>query len=209
MNKLNKIYFHYGAMNASKSSSLLQAAYNYGERDLNVVLFKPNFDTRETTESKIISRIGLEGECVLLPITNEVNSTNDKFILHNKLYHSLNENIKAIFIDEVHFFSLEAFLDILKIAYEKCPDAPIMTYGLRNSFNGIPFPVVTWLLTNAEKLVEVKTICWCGSKATHNLMMDKDGNAIKDKNLNPIELGGNEKYISLCRTHWDMGKTKA
>lgn len=188
-----KLYFRYGAMNSSKTANALMVKYNYEERNQNVLLMKPSIDNRDG-ECSIKSRAGLSEECRL--ITADMNVYDVV-----KQYMAENEQIHCVIIDEAQFLSkyqvyhLTRIVDDLKI--------PVVCYGLRTDFQGNLFDGSQWLLAWADTIEEIKTICWCGRKATMNARYKGD-KVIKEGVQ--IELGGNDKYISLCRSHWHDGK---
>lgn len=176
-------------MNAGKSTLLLQASYNYRERGMRTLLFIAALDER-AGKGKIGSRIGLE--CEAIP-----------FGRHDDLYARIEEEqareaIACIFVDEAQFMSegqvwqLARAVDDLKI--------PVMAYGLRTDFQGKLFPGSLALLAIADTLREVRTICECGRKATMVVRLGADGKPLQDGAQ--IDVGGNEKYVSLCRAHW-------
>lgn len=181
-----KLYYRYGAMGSSKTANALMVKYNYEERGQKVLLTKPGIDTRDGVH-KIASRCGLESECTLFEDINENNV----------------KNYDCIIVDEAQFLTkkqaqlLVHFVDDLNI--------PVVCYGLRADFQGNLFEGSKWLLAWADTIEEVKTICWCGKKATYNARLDEKGNVIKEGEQ--IVLGANDKYIGLCRKHWAQGKT--
>ncbi len=192
-----KIYLTYSAMNSGKSTALIQAAYNYQERGMRVLIFKPPFDTRDTPEAKVCSRIGLEANAFVIP--EDVQALKD--LLES---YTLVTPPSAIFIDEVQFVSVEHLVVFADFCQRV--DIPLLTYGLRNSYDGKGFPGSDWLLRHADKLVELKTICFCGKKATHNLMVI-DGESVLDTlPAGNMVLGGNELYHAVCRKHFALGQ---
>lgn len=186
-----KLYFYYSAMNAGKTTNLLQSNFNYHERGLNTLLFTPAIDTR-FGYGKIVSRIGISEEAI--PFDKDfsffqfVEKTNNNLTLH------------CIFVDEAQFLTKEQVLDLGRIADEL--DVAVLTYGLRSDFMGEPFEGSKYLLTIADHLCEIKTICHCGSKATMNAKIDGSGKIVTKGEQ--IDIGGNEKYISLCRMHYSQ-----
>lgn len=184
------VYFYYSAMNAGKTTLLLQARHNYLERGMHVLCLKPATDTREQA-GFITSRIGLNAPCTML-------DSNASF--YNIICHELGavRRLDCVLVDEAQFLTEkqveEAFLvcDTLGI--------PVMCYGLRSDFLGHPFPASTRLLAKADNIVELKTICYCGKKATMNLRVNSKGDAVTSGEQ--IMVGGNDSYISLCRKHF-------
>ena len=185
-----KLYFNYGAMNAGKSTILLQAAYNYDERGMRTVLLKPSLDNRGGTQEKITSRIGLSNNAIVFNQTADLMSLVEEIHSENK--------IDCVLVDEAQFLSLDQVWQLSSIADQL--RIPVMCYGIRTDFRGDLFPGSAALLAVADNLKEIKTLCWCGRKATMNMRFGKDGQAVSDGTQ--IEVGGNERYISLCRKHW-------
>ena len=184
-----KLYFSYSAMNAGKSTILLQASHNYFERGMRTMLITSNLDNR-VKKGKITSRIGLSEDAELFDNKTNIYSLIDKFNFKNK--------ISCVLIDEAQFLSddqvwqLSDVVDKLKL--------PVMCYGLRTDFLGKLFSGSEILLSIADEIREIRTICHCGKKATMVIRQDDKGNVIKSGAQ--IEIGGNEKYTSLCRLHW-------
>jgi len=185
-----KLYFYYSAMNAGKSTTLLQSSYNYHERGMETILFAPNFDSR-FGEPAIYSRIGLKQKATLY----------DKdFNLFNYVEKRLGEmeNLRCVLLDEAHFLTKAHVAQLVMIA--KKLGIPVLCYGLRSDFLADPFPGSTYLLAWADELVEIKTICHCGSKATMNVRIDSKGQPVKTGNQ--VHVGGNDQYISVCMKHF-------
>jgi len=184
-----KLYFSYSTMNAGKSTVLLQASHNYGERGMKTMLFTAELDNRSKV-GNISSRIGL----------SEKAST---FNNNDNLFYSVEKRLKkdkisCVFVDEAQFLTdkqvweLSDVVEILKV--------PVMCFGLRTDFQGKLFEGSSTLLAIADELKEIKTICHCGKKANMVVRVDSNGKVLKEGAQ--IEIGGNEKYISLCRKHW-------
>lgn len=190
-----KLYFYYSAMNAGKSTVLLQSNYNYHERGMDTILFTPEIDTRYGL-GKIASRIGLSADAI--PFDSQYNLYEHV----EKKIAAGSPNLKCILVDEVHFITkqqvsqLTDITDILKL--------PVLTYGLRTDFLGEPFEASRYLLAWADELIEIKTICHCGSKATMNVRIDSNENPIKEGAQ--FEVGGNDRYVSTCRKHFKLGQ---
>jgi thymidine kinase len=184
-----KVYFYYSAMNAGKSTVLLQSSYNYQERGLHTLLFVPAIDTR-AGGGRIESRIGLHADAMILPADENV-------FAHVKAAHAA-QPVACVLIDEAQFLTrpqveqLTDCADVLNI--------PVLCYGLRTDFQGQLFPGSAALLGLADSLVELKTICHCGRKATMNLRVGSDGRGVKEGAQ--VEIGGNERYIAMCRRHY-------
>lgn len=184
-----KLYFNYSAMNAGKSTTLLQSAFNYRERGMEVAIFTAAIDHRSGT-GKIVSRIGLEEAAeTFAPDT-------DLFAIVKKL-HSKNE-LACIFVDEAQFLSTAQVRELARVVDEL--RLPVLCFGLRTDFQGKLFEGSEALLAIADELRELKAICFCGAKATMNLRIDSDGKAVREGDS--IEIGGNERYIALCRRHF-------
>lgn len=185
-----KLYFYYSAMNAGKSTVLLQSAYNYRERGMDTILFTPSLNHRDGA-GKIASRIGLSAEAV---------QYDDNFNFYKYAKHEIerNPNIKCALIDEAQFMSkdqVEQVTDIVDYL-----DIPVLAYGIRTDFKGEPFPGSLYLLAWSDNLVEIKTICHCGRKASMNMRIDEEGNKITEGEQ--VQIGGNESYMSVCRQHF-------
>lgn len=187
-----KLYFRYSAMNAGKTTQLLQVKYNYEERGQNVFLIKPVIDNREGNE-KIKSRIGLESDAVL------IDSDTDLLLLIRKNLEQC--PINCIIIDEAQFLSKTQVYQLASIVDELY--IPVIAYGLRSDFKGNLFSGSEALLALADSIEELKTICWCGKKAIMNTRL-LNGKPVYEGEQ--IQIGGNESYISLCRKHWREGK---
>ena len=184
-----KLYFSYSAMNAGKSTVLLQASHNYGERGMQTMLFTAKLDNRSSV-GNITSRIGLSEKALTFEnkdnLFNLVEKGNRK------------EKISCVFIDEAQFLTSNQVWELSEVV-EKL-NIPVMCYGLRTDFQGNLFEGSARLLAIADELKEIKTICHCGKKAIMVVRLDSDGKVIKEGAQ--IEIGGNEKYVSLCRKHW-------
>ena len=189
-----KLYFHYSTMNAGKSTMLLQASYNYQERGMRTVVLIAAFDER-AGRGRISSRIGLSAEAI--PFEPE----NDLYAQIERMH--AQAPIACVFVDEAHFMTelhvwqLAHIVDRLGL--------PVMAYGLRTDFRGKLFPASRELLAIADELREVRTICHCGRKATMVVRLDGEGRVLREGAQ--IEVGGNEKYVSLCRRHWEDAMT--
>ena len=185
-----KLYFYYSAMNAGKSTVLLQSAHNYKERGMDTLLYTPEIDDRFGA-GKISSRIGLSSDAI--SFTQDFNFYHDA---ERRL--SKNHNIKCILIDEAQFLTKKQVMQLTDIVDKL--NIPVLAYGLRSDFRGEPFDGSLYLLIWADNLIEIKTVCHCGKKAIMNARIDKHGHPIKTGEQ--IQIGGNEKYISMCRKHY-------
>ena len=185
-----KLYFSYSTMNAGKSTLLLQASYNYRERGMRTVLFIAAFDDRGGA-GRIASRIGLDSEA------HTFRPQDDLYAILQTL--KADGDIACAFVDEAQFLTEAQVWQLARVADRL--KIPVMTYGLRTDFRGQLFPGSQTLLALADELREVRTICHCGRKATMVVRMDDQGKVIHEGAQ--IEVGGNEKYVSYCRRHWD------
>ncbi len=184
-----KVYFYYAAMNAGKSTVLLQSSYNYRERGLRTLLFTPAIDTRYGA-GRIESRIGLHaGACSL---------GQDDNLLERVLGEHARQAVACVLIDEAQFLTPAQVWQATDLADKL--DIPVLCYGLRTDFQGQLFPGSAALLGLADTLVELKTICHCGRKATMNLRVDGEGRAVREGAQ--IEIGGNDRYVAICRRHF-------
>lgn len=198
-----QLYFYYGTMGSGKSLDLIRTAYNYKERGMNPIILKSKIDTRENTEECIISsRTG--SNCKAEWIYNNTNIYNyiiDKLRYYESIKDTVKINIDVIIIDEIQFLNKEQILQLSDIVTEL--NIPVICYGLKNDFKGNLFPAIETLLVYADKLIEIKSICWCGRKANHNARIINN-KIIKDGEQ--IQIGGNESYIALCNKHFKEGK---
>lgn len=188
-----KLYFYYSAMNAGKSTMLLQSNYNYHERGMDTLLFTAQIDNRYQT-GKIYSRIGLEADAIVFDHSlNLLNKT--KQVL------DAGKDIRCVLVDEAHFLSKDQVLQLSDVADDL--SIPVLAYGIRTDFRGELFPGSGALLAVAEELIEIKTICFCGRKATMNMRIDAKGDAVKQGEQ--VEIGGNERYLATCHKHFKQG----
>lgn len=184
-----KVYFYYAAMNAGKTTVLLQSSYNYRERGMRTLLFTPAIDTRYGT-GRIESRIGLRSSAISL-------TGSDDIIARVRSEHQL-KAVACVLVDEAQFLTPEQVWQLAEVA--DLLDIPVLCYGLRTDFQGKLFPGSATLLGIADDLTELKTICYCGRKATMNLRIDKEGRAASEGDQ--VEIGGNTRYIATCRRHF-------
>ncbi len=184
-----KVYFYYSAMNAGKSTVLLQSSYNYRERGMHTLLFVPAIDTRAGT-GRIQSRIGLGSDAMALAATENIFD-------HVKAAHAAHP-VACVLIDEAQFLT-RAQVEQLTDVCDRL-DIPVLCYGLRTDFQGQLFTGSAALLALADNLIELKTICHCGRKAIMNLRVGPDGRAVKEGAQ--VEIGGNERYVAMCRRHY-------
>ncbi len=184
-----KLYFYYSAMNAGKTTTLLQSSYNYNERGMETLLYIPAFDDRAGV-GKIASRIGLNAQAI--PFERAFDFLID---VREKLSQ---KSIQCILIDEAQFLTqgqVEQLTDIVDIL-----SIPVLAYGLRTDFLGELFEGSKYLLGLAENIIEIKTICHCGRKATMNMRIDEYGHAVRKGAQ--VEIGGNSRYVAVCRKHY-------
>jgi thymidine kinase len=181
-----KLYFYYSAMNAGKSTVLLQSSHNYHERGMKTLLLTPVINQRDG-EGKITSRIGLTKDA------KSFKQEDDLYLLVNGTHEQA--PIACVLIDEAQFLNRPQVEQLAKVA-DKI-GIPVLCYGLRTDFQGNLFPGSAALLGWADNLIELKTICQCGRKATMNLRTDAEGNPIKEGEQ--VEIGGNESYVAMCR----------
>ena len=188
-----KLYFNYSSMNAGKSTALLQANHNYLERGMKTKMFTFSGDNRYE-ENRIDSRIGISADA--LPFSEDTD-----------LFQSLIEDkdqieIKCVLIDEAQFLTKKQVAQLGKIADEL--DTAVLAFGIRTDFQGELFEGSKYLLAWADNLKEIKTVCWCGRKATMVVRLDKEGNIVSQGEQ--LEIGGNEKFVPLCRAHFNKKK---
>ncbi|MCR5449437.1 MAG: thymidine kinase [Solobacterium sp.] len=182
-----KLYFYYGAMGSSKTANALMAEYNYTERGQRALLAKTSIDTRDGVNI-IRSRIGLQKECILLDAICEMSDEELK-------------QYDAVIVDEIQFAKREQ-IDFLAHIVDDL-NVPVLCYGLRSDFQLNLFEGSERLLAIADELKEVKTVCWCGKKATCNARYNKHGIV---RSGAQVMLGANDDYIALCRKHFLEGK---
>lgn len=184
-----KLYFYYSSMNAGKSTALLQSSYNYRERGMNTLLLAPELDHRYGI-GRVTSRIGLESSARTFRSSDDlekiVSDSHSKTRLH------------CVLVDEAQFLSKDQVFQLGNVADEL--NVPVLAYGLRTDFRGEPFEGSLYLLAWADNLKEIKAICHCGSKATMVVRQDSNGETVTDGDQ--VEIGGNDRYISLCRKHF-------
>ena len=184
-----KLHFFYSTMNAGKSTALLQSNHNYKESNLKTLLFVPK-SIADKSNGKIISRIGLEADAIIV---------NNEYDFYNEISKKQSEKISCIFVDEAQFLTKKQVHGLGKIADEL--NIPVMTYGIRTDFQGELFEGSQELLALADNLKELKTICSeCDKKATMVVRLDSNGKVLLEGEK--ILIGGNEIYKTLCRKHF-------
>ena len=188
-----KLYFNYSSMNAGKSTALLQANHNYLERGMKTKMFTFSGDNRYE-ENRIVSRIGISADA--LPFSEDTD-------LFQSLIEDKNQReIKCVLIDEAQFLTKKQVSQLGRIVDEL--DTAVLAFGIRTDFQGELFEGSKYLLAWADNLKEIKTVCWCGRKATMVVRLDKKGNIVSQGEQ--LEIGGNEKYVPLCRAHFNKKK---
>jgi len=186
---MSKVYFYYSAMNAGKSTVLLQSSYNYQERGMRTSIFAPAVDQRAGL-GRVASRIGLSAAA------NPFTPTDDLFKIIETQHGEA--KLACVLIDEAQFLTRPQVEQLCRVADEL--DIPVLCYGLRTDFQGQLFEGSGALLALADDLSELKTICKCGRKATMNLRVGPDGRAVREGAQ--VEIGGNERYVAMCRRHY-------
>jgi thymidine kinase len=185
-----KLYFYYSAMNAGKTTTLLQSAYNYRERGMRALILTPQLDTR-AGEGVVASRIGLRADAQRFTRSDDLLALAEADIaLHGKLDCVLVD--EAQFLSKAQVWQLSDVVDALRI--------PVLAYGLRTDFRGELFEGSQYLLAWADNLIEIKTICHTGKKATMVVRVDERGRAVTDGPQ--VEIGGNERYVSVSRAEF-------
>ncbi|MGN5375325.1 MAG: thymidine kinase [Sphingomonas hengshuiensis] len=184
-----KLYFYYASMNAGKSTTLLQADFNYRERGLTTMLFTAAIDTREGAGT-IGSRIGLSAPAA--PFDADTDLLESVGAQHRQ------HAVGCVLVDEAQFLSAAQVDQLAQVADDL--GVPVLAYGLRTDFRGELFPGSARLLAIADALIELKSVCTCGRKATMNLRVDPQGRAVRDGQQ--TEIGGNDRYVALCRRHF-------
>lgn len=185
-----KLYFSYAAMNAGKSTLLLQAAHNYRERGMRTLLLTAALDDR-AGQGVIASRLG-QSEAADLFSTQDDLFAKVEALLEQAPIH-------CILVDEAQFLTAQQVWQLARVADRL--GVPVMCYGLRTDFQGRLFPGSSELLAIADSLREIRTICDCGAKATMVVRLSSDGRVITEGDQ--VDIGGNERYLSLCRRHWE------
>ena len=179
-----KLYFRYGAMGSSKTANAVMVQYNYRERGCEVLMLKPKLENRDGA-TIVRSRCGLEAECRYVEDLPQIDLS----------------GIACVIVDEAHFLTRSQVRTLVDIVDDY--NIPVICYGLRTDFRGELFEGSRELLCWADTIEEIKTICWCGRKATFNARVN-NGRIVREGEQ--IMLGGNSTYISLCRRHWKSGE---
>ncbi len=187
-----QLYYRYSTMNAGKTIELIKVAYNYEERGKRVLVLVPGIDDRYG-QGLVSSRIGVSRAATVI--------NDDTNILKLFMEENEREKIDCVLVDECQFLLKHHVQELVEIvdSYE----TPVLTYGLKNDFANELFPGSYYLLVYADKIEEIKTICWCGRKATMVARI-VDGKFVKTGDQ--IVIGGNDMYVSLCRKHYNDGR---
>ena len=178
-----KLYFRYGAMGSSKTANAIMVQYNYYERGQNALMLKPRLDNRDG-ERIVGSRSGLSAPCRYVEELDAIDPS----------------AYDCIIVDEAQFLTKAQVQRLVSIVDEQ--NVPVICYGLRADFQGNLFEGSKWLLAWADTIEEIKTVCWCGRKATFNARV-QNGHIVREGEQ--IMMGGNSAYVSLCRRHWKDG----
>ncbi|MEN9717340.1 MAG: hypothetical protein RIQ99_218 [Pseudomonadota bacterium] len=184
-----KLYFYYSSMNAGKSTTLLQADFNYRERGMATMLWTAALDDRGG-EKAIESRIGLYAQAHRFEPGTDLW---DRITAAHRA-----EALSCVLVDEAQFLTEAQVWQLAKVA--DSAGIPVLCYGLRTDFQGELFPGAKVLLGIADSLVELKAVCHCGRKSTMNLRVDAEGRAVQQGAQ--TEIGGNDRYVALCRRHF-------
>lgn len=178
-----KLYFRYGAMGSSKTANAIMVVYNYHERGQKALMLKPAIEKRDG-QATVASRSGLSAPCVYMEDIDSIDI----------------QSYDCLVVDEAQFLTKAQVEKLVHIVDDL--GVPVVCYGLRADFRGNLFEGSMWLLAWADSIEEVKTVCWCGRKATCNARIE-NGRVVKVGEQ--IVLGGNESYTALCRKHWAEG----
>ena len=182
-----KLYFYFAAMNAGKSTVLLQSSYNYRERGMHTLLFTPAIDDR-FQQGAVYSRIGLSEQAIAFSGDED---------LYQKVIEQ-NQKYACVLVDEAQFLTRVQVQQLTEITDQL--GIPVLAYGLRTDFRGELFEGSQYLLAWADELIEIKTICHCGRKATMILRLNEQGEVITEGDQ--VVIGVNNMYLSTCRKHF-------
>jgi thymidine kinase len=183
-----KLYFYYASMNAGKSTMLLQADFNYRERGMRTLLFTAAVDDR-FAPGTVSSRIGLGADAIAFDRDTDLATV----VLRDGM-----EAPACVLVDEAQFLTADQVDQLARLC--DAHDIPVLAYGLRTDFQGRLFEGSARLLAIADSLIEIKSVCECGRKATMNLRVDAGGRAVRQGAQ--TDIGGNERYVALCRRHF-------
>lgn len=185
-----KLFFYYSAMNAGKTTTLLQSAYNYHERGMRTLIFTPRLDHR-AGDRMVASRIGLKAKAIAFERNDDL-----EILLQRAL--ARHQKIDCVLVDEAQFLSKNQVWQLTEIVDKH--NIPVLAYGLRTDFRGELFEGSQYLLAWADSLTEIKTICHTGKKATMVVRVDENGRAVKEGPQ--VEIGGNDRYVSVSRSEF-------
>ena len=184
-----KLYFYYSAMNAGKTTTLLQSSHNYAERGMTTLLLKPLIDDREGL-NVIRSRVGLEAQAM--------NFEKDDNLLQTIEVQHKTKSLNCVLVDESQFLTRDQVIQLGDVVDRL--EIPVLCYGLRTDFLGELFEGSRSLLAWADELREIKTVCHCGKKAIMTVRLNEEGKPLQAGEQ--IQIGGNESYVSMCRRHF-------
>ena len=184
-----KLYFYYSAMNAGKTTTLLQSSHNYAERGMTTLLLKPLIDDREGL-NVIRSRVGLEAEAKNF-------EKDDNLLQTIEVQHKTN-TLNCVLVDEAQFLTRDQVIQLGNVVDRL--EIPVLCYGLRTDFLGELFEGSRSLLAWADELREIKTVCHCGKKAIMTVRLNEEGKPLQAGEQ--IQIGGNESYVSMCLRHF-------
>ena len=184
-----KLYFYYSAMNAGKSTHLLQSSYNYRERGMETLIFTPALDDR-AGRGRVASRIGLAAPAVAFEAEDDLREIATETLEDRPL--------ACVLVDEAQFLTKAQVHQLSDIVDEL--GIPVLAYGLRTDFRGELFEGSQYLLGWADEICELKTICHTGKKATHVIRVDEEGRAVTAGSQ--VEIGGNDRYVSVSRAEF-------
>ena len=184
-----KLYFYYSAMNAGKTTTLLQSSHNYAERGMTTLLLKPLIDDREGM-NVIRSRVGLEAEAMNF-------EKEDNLLQTIEAQHKKN-SLNCVLVDEAQFLTRDQVIQLGNVVDRL--EIPVLCFGLRTDFLGELFEGSRSLLAWADELREIKTVCHCGKKAIMTVRLNEEGKPLQAGEQ--IQIGGNESYVSMCRRHF-------
>ncbi|MGI6752397.1 MAG: thymidine kinase [Anaerovoracaceae bacterium] len=187
-----QLYYRYSTMNAGKSLEIIKVAHNYEERGKRVLTIVPRIDDRHGI-GFITSRAGVSRSATVI--------NDDTNVLQLFMEENSKKKIDCVLIDECQFLKKHHVQELVEIVDSY--DTPVLTYGLKNDFKNELFEGSYYMLVYADKIEEIKTICWCGRKAT---MVARIENGKIVKTGEQIQIGGNEMYVSLCRKHYNDGR---
>lgn len=191
MNKIGKLYFRYGTMGSAKTALLLTTAYNFEERGMSYLCFKPSIDTREK-KNVIRSRIGIEREC------SWIYRDTDMYEMISTMVAERRPHPEWLLVDEAQFLTADQVDQLARVV--DTFGINVICYGLRTDFRTCLFEGSRRLFEIADTIDEIKSTCNCGRKTIVNARIDGRGNIITEGEQ--VEIGGNDRYMSVCRNCW-------